>query len=185
MLRGDWSASLCARPTWCDVTEILAAAPQTLTGPEFRDLYGELPDKQTRDNVGDVPYPVRAATRHGVEEPQRVRAFADRIGGHGRPLGAAMMHVRLLLCCSPGLWPGLRPIMMNVRLLCRGPGPRAVRSRRAGTLMYIVCCNQAAAVAGSGHGIDTVLADIGAHHVGVPRELLPLRPRVCRGGHRA
>lgn len=59
--------------------EKLAALPEQMTGAEFLTRYGGISDSVTRVDPARR-YPVRAATRHPIEEQQRVTRFAELLG---------------------------------------------------------------------------------------------------------
>ena len=80
--------------TWSFVSELppaaLDALPELLVGDEFVDRWGETDDAVTTVDH-DETYPVRAATRFGVEEHARAtRAVAAIEGGDVSALGALM-----------------------------------------------------------------------------------------------
>jgi len=106
-----------------------ALFPDTLTGRQFRERYGELPDPVTRGSVrDDGVYPVRSAALHGILEPRRVDEFRralERIqagGGGGEPDGADLARLSGILreshlsynACGLG-WPEADAVSRLVR----------------------------------------------------------------------
>jgi galactokinase len=74
----DWGGYLCnLKPE--DWATFARRVPETLTGREFSDRYGDLPDPVTRVD-SDETYRVRACAEHPILENQRVREFVALMG---------------------------------------------------------------------------------------------------------
>ena len=90
-----WNGYL-ANVTSDELDRLGAVLPESMGGARFLEMHGEVHDTVTRVSP-DAEYPVRAATRHPIEEHARVRRFASLLAD---PRRAARVEMGELMVAS-------------------------------------------------------------------------------------